>query len=162
LGGNFSATVEADTTIGAITVKAGSMAATLTAREAIGNVTLTAVKIDSALHWSPPDPETHERCWDCTTGWVVGGPMQVTIYLGGPSPLNTKAKLGTIKGIGTEVAVDGTVPWDPALAKKLVVGQKLTYLPGWHPDDNGRPVRDDLVEVGGPGAVNHDGLTQAV
>jgi hypothetical protein len=157
-GGCFLATVEAATTIGAISVKAGSMAATLTARDAIGNVTLTAVKIDSVLVWYS-DPDTGERFWDCTQGMVVGGPMQVTIYLGGPSPLYTKAKLGTIKGIGVDVDVQGTVPWNPALADKLVVSQVVKYIPSYHADDNGRPVKDEPMEAGGT-AIN--GLTQAV
>ena len=123
----FTGAATAGTTIGAVTVEGGNMTATLTARNAIGNISVKVLTINAEGGWDREvlDGETFWNFW-CSDSMVFGGLCEFTIDLGGGDTINTSAKLGTISGTGVDVTVNGTVPWDPSLANLST--RKVSYI----------------------------------
>jgi hypothetical protein len=124
----FTGAATAGTTIGAVTVEGGNMTATLTARNAIGNISVKVLTINDEGGWDREvvEGETDWIFWSTEGSTVFGGQCEFTIDLGGGVTINTLAKLGTISGTGVDVTVNGTVPWKPSLAKLST--RKVSYI----------------------------------
>jgi len=123
----FTGAATAGTTIRAVTVQGGNMTATLTARNAIGNISVKVLTINAGGEWDR-DVEEGETYWNFWSweSMVFGGQCEFTIDLGGGDTINTSAKLGTIRGTGVDVTVNGTVPWNASGAK--VSTRKVSYI----------------------------------
>jgi len=114
--GTFDGVIDATSTIGNVTSYGGRMYGTLTARDAIGKVTVRvlAIPAGSIAKW-----------WDGGWEWIPDNAMvfhdhdaTIEINLGGTDgDVNPKATLGRILGIGADVYVSGSVPFSPAAAR---------------------------------------------
>ena len=155
--GELCATIIATSTIGSISVQAGSMASDLTAGDAIGNISVRTLNVDPRFQtWYAAD----EGCWYYTTwqGAGFGVWLQATIHLGqGPIEINRSAKIGTITGIGVDVTVSGEVPFDPS--KVIIVSRRVQYLEScdWS-GDGARPTADIKNWATMGGTVDRTGL----
>ncbi len=125
-----------ENTIGKIRVQGGGISgAFLWAGNAIGNITVQAKTFNAKRTY---DRQLQE--WTTTPGGYVGGPMEFEIGLGKiGETLNPAARIGLIKGVGTDVVVIGSVPFDPSLVK--ITSQPLRYIADYEEDwETSKPV----------------------
>jgi hypothetical protein len=131
----FTGAASAGTTIGAVTVEGGNMTATLTARNAIGNISVKALTVNAEGGWDnwgdagAPDWEPWNQ-----DSVIFGDQCVFTINLGGGATINTLAKLGAISGTGVAVTVRGTVPWNTSFVKLST--KKVSYISSVDTSDN--------------------------
>jgi len=156
--------------IGKIDVAFGAMNTYLTAYSSIGAITLKGLAIN-AMAWVDRWTEDGETNYEpqSTEGYVIAGALNVSISLGyrcdtegnyltdasDETIINTKATLGAITGIGTDVSVTGYVPWDPS--KSCVTSAELKYISGYDwDDDRERFYKWDDGVAGGPDCCEVD------
>jgi hypothetical protein len=140
-----SGAVSAGTSIGQIQVEGGNFTSSLTARNAIGNITVKVLTANATARWVRENVDG-EVFWDCqyTPGIALGGTFQATIALGGTAEdLNPAAKMGAICGVGVEVTLEGTIPWDSA-------GMRVACKPVTYTDTaTGEEIYNDNGDVTG-------------
>jgi hypothetical protein len=146
--GLYDGTVTAGQSIGNVSVAGGDLRGTLTASDSIGNITAKSLAL-----------------WDVDNGEgdILGGNLDVDVELGGSGQdINSAATLGEISGVGVDVTIGGTVPWQPSKARinlkvASYVGEvdegngktrkKVFYLPdGIMDQDTGKLNPSDFIE----------------
>lgn len=155
LGGNFTASVTAVSTIASLSVKVGTIDGTLAAGQATGPVKLTVKTINAKLHRNVEpgfDGEPATVWYDVTDGSVIGGPLRLLIELG-VDPLNPSASLGAITARGADIEVTGHVPWDPETHPYTVSSTGVKYTFTYEEDENGK-MRKVTETAGGPESVS--------
>ncbi|MBM4084098.1 MAG: hypothetical protein FJ272_04850 [Planctomycetes bacterium] len=165
VNGNFTASLVSTTTIGSIAVRAGAIGATLTAYTGIGSITLTVVTHNAKVRswWEDYGEGEGEWQYEVEEGYAVGGPLEVEISLGASDPdlgrpINPRAKLGSITGVGADVTVNGEVPFAPEQAR--IVSRQISYVETYEEEEteSGGTVRKPARAYIGGQATNN--LTQ--
>jgi hypothetical protein len=152
--------------IGNITHTGGTFSPTLNAYDAIGSITAKAVTVNSrGWYVTRSQGGRPHKEFVSSPGFCFGEPADFTVNLGvwEDEPVNAKARLGSIKGLGVDVRVRGTLPWSPSLAK--VASRKVTFVESCTEggvDEDGNPILGAVpnnVDIGG--TVDRGALSQA-
>lgn len=130
-GGGLSGQIISDTTIGAVLAVGGDMELSLSAGTRLSAVRLKCVTVPAGLERGPGGN------WVASSGSALGTLMDLTINLGVADP----SAIGAITALGADIALHGSVPFEPPPADVLAESRVITYVSDYDPDpETGRPV----------------------